>query len=137
MKTLIENQILSDIEKARSGVYENNRKNRKLGRVGQKYGSQKQNEEKEKKDSSDAKEKVKEEEKKRGYRLDDSAIIKDPNKTKAEKISEIKDKYAKLMKKHADELNRMGIPFGHHLALLQRTRDKEIKEIEAQEEQKE
>lgn len=78
----------------------------------------------------------KEEEKKRGYRLDDSAIIKDSNKTKAEKISEIKDKYAKLMKKHADELNRMGIPSGHQLALLQRTRDEKIKEIEAQEEPK-
>lgn len=90
----------------------------------------------EKKKSEEAKEKVKEEEKKRGYRLDDSAIIKDSNKTKAEKISEIKDKYAKLMKKHADELNRMGIPSGHQLALLQRTRDEKIKEIEAQEEPK-
>lgn len=90
----------------------------------------------EKKESEEAKEKVKEEEKKRGYRLDDSAIIKDSNKTKAEKISEIKDKYAKLMKKHADELNRMGIPSGHQLALLQRTRDEKIKEIEAQEEPK-
>lgn len=37
------------------------------------------------------------------------------------------------MKKHADELNRMGIPSGHQLALLQRTRDEKIKEIEAQE----
>ena len=90
----------------------------------------------EKRNAAEAKEKVKEEEKKRGYRLDDSAIIKDPNKTKAEKISEIKDKYAKLMKKHADELNRMGIPSGHNLALLQRTRDEKIKEIEAQEEPK-
>lgn len=90
----------------------------------------------EKKKSEEAKEKVKEEEKKRGYRLDDSAIIKDSNKTKAEKISEIKDKYAKLMKKHADELNRMGIPSGHQLALLQRTMDEKIKEIEAQEEPK-
>lgn len=41
MKTLIEKQILSDLEKSRSGVYENNRKNRKLGRVGQKYGAEK------------------------------------------------------------------------------------------------
>lgn len=40
------------------------------------------------------------------------------------------------MKKHADELNRMGIPSGHQLALLQRTRDEKIKEIEAQEEPK-
>lgn len=38
MKSLIEHQILSDIEKSKSGVYEDNPKNRKLGRVGQKYG---------------------------------------------------------------------------------------------------
>lgn len=44
MKTLIESQIISDIKKARSGVYEDNRKNRKLGRVGHKYGSKNEEE---------------------------------------------------------------------------------------------
>lgn len=103
---------------------------------GVKANEEKRNAAEAKETSKKINEAQKEEEKTRGYRLDDSAIIKDSNKTKAEKISEIKDKYAKLMKKHADELNRMGIPSGHHLALLQRTRDKEIKEIEAQEEPK-
>lgn len=54
MKTLIENQILSDIEKARSGVYEDNRKNRKLGRVGQRYGAEKQPEDGEKTEKKEA-----------------------------------------------------------------------------------
>lgn len=103
---------------------------------GVKANEEKRNAAEAKETSKKINEAQKEEEKKRGYRLDDSAIIKDPNKTKAEKISEIKDKYAKLMKKHADELNRMGIPSGHQLALLQRTRDEKIKEIEAQEEPK-
>lgn len=103
---------------------------------GVKANEEKRNAAEAKETSKKINEAQKEEEKKRGYRLDDSAIIKDSNKTKAEKISEIKDKYAKLMKKHADELNRMGIPSGHQLALLQRTRDEKIKEIEAQEEPK-
>lgn len=103
--------------------------------AGVKANEEKKNAEEAKETSKKINEAQKEEEK-RGYRLDDSAIIKDSNKTKAEKISEIKDKYAKLMKKHADELNRMGIPSGHQLALLQRTRDEKIKEIEAQEELK-
>ena len=103
---------------------------------GVKANEEKRNAAEAKETSKKINEAQKEEEKTRGYRLDDSAIIKDSNKTKAEKISEIKDKYAKLMKKHADELNRMGIPSGHQLALLQRTRDEKIKEIEAQEEPK-
>jgi hypothetical protein len=103
---------------------------------GVKANEEKRNAAEAKETSKKINEAQKEEEKKRGYRLDDSAIIKDSNKTKAEKISEIKDKYAKLMKKHADELNRMGIPSEHQLALLQRTRDEKIKEIEAQEEPK-
>lgn len=103
---------------------------------GVKANEEKRNAAEAKETSKKINEAQKEEEKKRGYRLDDSAIIKDSNKTKAEKISEIKDKYAKLMKKHADELNRMGIPSGPQLALLQRTRDEKIKEIEAQEEPK-
>lgn len=103
---------------------------------GVKANEEKRNAAEAKETSKKINEAQKEEEKKRGYRLDDSAIIKDSNKTKAEKISEIKDKYAKLMKKHADELNRMGIPSGYQLALLQRTRDEKIKEIEAQEEPK-
>lgn len=103
---------------------------------GVKANEEKRNAAEAKETSKKINEAQKEEEKKRGYRLDDSAIIKDSNKTKAEKISEIKDKYAKLMKKHTDELNRMGIPSGHQLALLQRTRDEKIKEIEAQEEPK-
>lgn len=37
----ISKEVLSDIVKARSGVYENTYENRKLGRVGQKYGSKK------------------------------------------------------------------------------------------------
>ena len=77
---------------------------------GVKANEEKRNAAEAKETSKKINEAQKEEEKKRGYRLDDSAIIKDSNKTKAEKISEIKDKYAKLMKKHADELNRMGIP---------------------------
>ena len=103
---------------------------------GVKANEEKRNAAEAKETSKKINEAQKEEEKKRGYRLDESAIIKVSNKTKAEKISEIKDKYAKLMKKHADELNRMGIPSGHQLALLQRTRDEKIKEIEAQEEPK-
>lgn len=103
---------------------------------GVKANEEKRNAAEAKETSKKINEAQKEEEKTCGYRLDDSAIIKDSNKTKAEKISEIKDKYAKLMKKHADELNRMGIPSGHQLALLQRTRDEKIKEIEAQEEPK-
>lgn len=103
---------------------------------GVKANEEKRNAAEAKETSKKINEAQKEEEKKRGYRLDDSAIIKDSNKTKAEKISEIKDKYAKLMKKHADELNRMGVPSGYQLALLQRIRDEKIKEIEAQEEPK-
>lgn len=37
----ISKEVLSDIVKARSGVYENTYENRKLGRVGQRYGSKK------------------------------------------------------------------------------------------------
>lgn len=52
MKTLIENQILSDIEKARSGVYQNTSENRRKHRVGQKYGAEKKEEKPEKTDSN-------------------------------------------------------------------------------------
>ena len=38
-------QFGTDIEKARSGVYADNEENRKLNRVGQKYGGKKQEEE--------------------------------------------------------------------------------------------
>lgn len=37
----ISKEVLSDIVKARSGIYENTPENRKLGRVGQRYGSKK------------------------------------------------------------------------------------------------
>lgn len=39
MRNLIENKIISDINKARTGRYEDNSKNRRLHRVGQEYGN--------------------------------------------------------------------------------------------------
>ena len=39
MGNLIENRIISDINKARTGRYEDNSKNRRLHRVGQEYGN--------------------------------------------------------------------------------------------------
>ena len=41
MKTIALNHLNTEIEKAKSGVYADNAENRKLGRVGQKYGNEK------------------------------------------------------------------------------------------------
>lgn len=88
-------------------------------------------EKKAKKKSS--KEKIQEEEKKRGYRFDDN-IINDPNKTKEEKIAEIKDKYAKLAKDNAKDLG--DTPIGPDMVDLQKRKRVAIQKIEAQEETK-
>lgn len=53
MGNLIENRIISDLNKARTGRYEDNSKNRRLHRVGQEYGSK--GEEKEDEKSSEKK----------------------------------------------------------------------------------
>lgn len=79
-----------------------------------------------------SKEKIQEEEKKRGYRFDDN-IINDPNKTKEEKIAEIKDKYAKLAKDHAKDLG--DTPIGPDMVDLQKRKRVAIQKIEAQEEE--
>src|SRR5690554_4709302 len=48
----ISKEVLSDIVKARSGVYQNTHENRKLGRVGQRYGGKKETEKKEDKETN-------------------------------------------------------------------------------------
>lgn len=48
----ISKDVLSDIVKARSGIYENTPENRKLGRVGQRYGGKKESEKKETKETN-------------------------------------------------------------------------------------
>lgn len=48
----ISKEVLSDIVKARSGVYQNTHENRKLGRVGQRYGGKKESEKKETKETN-------------------------------------------------------------------------------------
>lgn len=101
--------------------------------VKQAKGEKKPEEKEEPKKAVSSKEKIQEEEKKRGYRLDDNVIINDPNKTKEEKIAEIKDKYAKLAKEHAKELG--DTPIGPDMVDLQKRKRIAIQKIEAQEEE--
>lgn len=101
--------------------------------VKQAKGEKKPEKKEEPKKAVSSKEKIQEEEKKRGYRLDDNVIINDPNKTKEEKIAEIKDKYAKLAKEHAKELG--DTPIGPDMVDLQKRKKLAIQKIEAQKEE--
>lgn len=115
MKSLIENQILSDIEKARSGVYADTPENRRLHRVGRKYGSEnsKESEEKGKSDKQTPEERLKAINKVKAA-IDEGKLKLPPEEVKqlesekklVEKKLEAKERreYSKKMDKHTEEV---------------------------------